>query len=134
MGSGRSIEGAVSGDINADVKDGMPHLSGQLRSTNSISNRWRQWCLAKQRSKAAALHWSEAPFQPEVTAPFSADLDIAARRLPPGRGHAYDAGLSLKLDEEGLRLSDLTAKLFGGEVNRLFEIKNNGGTGSVPAR
>ncbi|MEO5758604.1 MAG: AsmA-like C-terminal region-containing protein, partial [Mesorhizobium sp.] len=42
---------------------------------------------------------------------------------------AYDAAFSLKLDKEGIRISDLKAKFLGGALTGLFELKNNDGTG-----
>ena len=74
--------------------------------------------------------WSSAPFAPKVSAPFSAELGIAAATLTAGPAvTAYDASLSLRLDDEGLRLADLHGKLYGGDVTGLFELKNNDGTG-----
>jgi hypothetical protein len=42
---------------------------------------------------------------------------------------AYDASLALKLDAGGLGVSNLSAKLYGGALAGLFELKNNDGTG-----
>src|SRR5690606_28154585 len=74
--------------------------------------------------------WSSNPFSPKVSAPFSAALGISAATLGAGPGiTAYDAGLTLTVDDESLRISDLSATVFGGKVTGLFEIKNNAGTG-----
>ena len=123
-------EGAVAGDINAAVKNGKPHLSGQLTLDELDLEPLAAMVLGEAAVESAGATWSEVPFQQKVTAPFSAELDIAAATLAAGTAAtAYDAGLSLKLDDEGLRLSDLSAKLFGGEVTGLFELKNSDGTG-----
>ncbi len=37
--------------------------------------------------------------------------------------------MTLRLDNEALRVADLSAKLFEGDVSGLFELKNNAGTG-----
>ncbi|RUX41478.1 AsmA protein, partial [Mesorhizobium sp. M7A.F.Ca.CA.002.09.1.1] len=61
---------------------------------------------------------------------FTADLDLTTAALAAGRfATAYDAAFSLKLDQEGIRVSDLKAKLLGGALTGLFELKNNNGTG-----
>ena len=128
--SGTLGEGAVAGDVNAVVKDGKPHVSGQLTVDELVLDPVAAMVLGEAALEGGEGQWSQAPFQPSVTAPFSADVEIAAGTLIAGPSiAAYDAGLSLKLDGEGLRIADLKAKLFGGEVSGRLEIKNNGGTG-----
>ncbi len=129
---GAVSEAAVAGDVNAVLKDGRPHVSGQLTLDELALDPLVAMVLGEAAVEAGGLAWSQTPFQAAVTAPFSADVQISAATLAAGSfATGYDAGLSLKLDDEGLRVSDLKAKLFGGEVSGLFEIKNNGGTGIV---
>jgi hypothetical protein len=74
--------------------------------------------------------WPTAPFAPKPVLPFSAELELDTATLAAGRfASAYDATLSVKLDDDGLRVSDLKAKLFGGELSGLFDLKNTDGTG-----
>ena len=70
------------------------------------------------------------PFAQKSVTPFSADLDLSLAALAAGSfATAYDATLTLKLDREGIRASNLKAKLFGGDLAGLFELKNSEGTG-----
>ncbi|TIR64874.1 MAG: AsmA protein, partial [Mesorhizobium sp.] len=74
--------------------------------------------------------WPTTPFSRKSTLPFSADLDLNTAALAAGPfATAHDATLSLKLDREGIRVSDLKAKLYEGTLTGLFELKNTEGTG-----
>jgi hypothetical protein len=74
--------------------------------------------------------WPAAPFSRKSSLPFSADLDLTTAALAAGPfATAYDAAFSLKLDQQGIRVSDLRAKFLGGMMTGLFELKNNDGTG-----
>jgi hypothetical protein len=74
--------------------------------------------------------WPTTPFSRKSGAPFSADLDITAGSMTAGAvATAYDAGLHLALDAQGMHVSGLKAKLYGGDLTGLFDLKNNDGTG-----
>ena len=75
--SGAINEAAVSGDLNVDVKDGLPHLAGALSldeldldpmavvlfgDSGLASDRWR--------------HMAGGPFSQKSSLPFTADLDL----------------------------------------------------------
>ena len=128
--TGAVNEGAVAGDINAVVKDGKPHLTGQLTLDELNLEPLAAMVLGEPALESTGNGWSSVPFAPKVAAPFSAELGIAAATLSAGPAiTAYDASLTLRLDDESLRLSDLSGKLYGGDVTGLFELKNNDGTG-----
>ena len=128
--NGTVNEGAVSGDVNCVLKDGKPYLSGRLSLDELNLEPLADMVLGEAALESGGPSWSQTPFQPAVTAAFSADLDIAAGTVTAGASiNAYDASLSLRLNDEGLRLSNLSAKLFGGDASGMFEIKNNSGTG-----
>jgi len=123
-------EGAVSGGINVEIKDGLPHLTGALALDEMSLDPAVAMVLGEQAAAPVETGWSSVPFQPKVTAPFAADLEISAATVSIGSTtSAYDASIALKLDGEGLRLSDIKAKLFGGAFSGLFELKNDGGSG-----
>lgn len=128
--TGAVDEEAVSGDVNAVVKDGKPHLTGHLNVDAISFDRFAAMVLGEAAlASAEDGEWSSVPFQQKAAAPFSADLTIAAATLSAGAfAQAYDASLSLRLDDEGFRVSDLSAKLHGGNVDGRFELKNDGGT------
>ncbi len=125
-------EGAVSGGINVEIKDGLPHLTGALALDEISLDPAIAMVLGEQAVAPVSSGWSSVPFQQKASAPFAADLDISAATVSVGSAtSAYDATMALKLDGEGLRLSDIKAKLFGGAFSGLLELKNDGGSGLV---
>ena len=128
--TGTINEGSVAGGINAVVEDGKPHLTGQLTIDELNLEPLAAMVLGESALESTGDGWSSAPFAPKVSAPFSAELGIAAATLTAGPAvTVYDANLTLRLDDESLRLADLQGKLHGGDVTGLFELKNNDGTG-----
>ncbi|TGQ39066.1 AsmA family protein [Mesorhizobium sp. M4B.F.Ca.ET.190.01.1.1] len=128
--SGAVNEASVSGDVNVDVKDGLPHLAGALALDELDLDPMAVALFGDQSFQAGKGNWPTAPFSQKSSLPFTADLDLTTAALAAGPfATAYDAALSLKLDQEGIRVSDLKAKLFGGALTGLFELKNNDGTG-----
>lgn len=128
--SGAINEAAVSGDVNIDVKNGLPHLSGALMLDELDLDPMAVSLFGDQAFLGTNGGWPTAPFSQKSSLPFTADLDLTAASLAAGPfATAYDAKLSLKLDQEGIRVSDLKAKFLGGALTGLFELKNNDGTG-----
>jgi len=128
--SGTVNEGAVAGDINVALKGRKPHLTGQLTLDELNLEPFAAMVLGETALENAGGIWSSAPFSPKAASPFSAEVGIAAATLVAGPAlTAYDASLTLSLDDESLRLSNLSAKLYGGQATGLFELKNNDGTG-----
>lgn len=144
--SGAINEAAVSGDVNIDGKDGVPHLAGALAldeldldpmavalfgdSAFLAEKNGADKNAANKSASDKGGAWPAAPFSQKSSLPFTADLDLTTAALAAGPfATAYDAAFSLKLDQEGIRVSDLKAKLLGGALTGLFELKNNEGTG-----
>ncbi|OBQ74723.1 AsmA family protein [Mesorhizobium erdmanii] len=139
--SGAINEAAVSGDVNIDAKNGVPHLAGALALDEldfdpmAVALFGDSAFLADKNGadksasdKAGA--WPAAPFSQKSGLPFTADLDLTTAALAAGPfATAYGASFSLEVDQEGIRVSDLKAKLLGGALTGLFELKNNEGTG-----
>ncbi len=128
--AGAINEGAVSGNLDAAFKGGKPHLTGKLTTDEFNIEPFAAMVVGASALEVTGDGWSSNPFSPKVSAPFSAALGISAATLGAGPGiTAYDAGLTLTVDDESLRISDLSATVFGGKVTGLFELKNNAGTG-----
>ena len=128
-------ETAVSGDLNATVKNGKPHLTGSLTMDEFNLDPLAAMLLGDAAFAPAAEGWPTAPFVAAAAAPASAELDISTAALAAGHlATAYDASFSLKLDDEGLRVSGLTGRLFGGALTGRFELDNSGGTGLLGAQ
>ncbi|MER8546051.1 AsmA family protein [Mesorhizobium sp. M0684] len=128
--SGAVNEAAVSGDVNIDIKEGLPHLAGALSLDELDLDPMAVMLFGDQAFLVNDRTWPTAPFSQKSSLPFTADLDLTAASLAAGPlATAYDAALSLQLDQEGIRVSDLKAKFLGGALSGLFELKNNDGTG-----
>ncbi len=128
--SGAINEASVSGDVNVDEKDGLPHLSGALVLDELDLEPMATALFGADAFAAGSGPWPTVPFGEKSATPFSADLDVTTAALLAGAlGSAYDATLALKLDAEGIRVSGLAAKLHGGVLSGAFELKNNSGTG-----
>ncbi|MER9297122.1 AsmA family protein [Mesorhizobium sp. M0621] len=134
--SGAINEAAVSGDVNVDARDGVPHLAGALALDEldldpmAVALFGDSAFLSDKEGADKGRAWPATPFSQKSSLPFTADLDLTTAALATGRfATAYDAAFSLKLDQEGIRVSDLKAKLLGGALTGLFELKNNDGTG-----
>ncbi|TPJ79921.1 AsmA-like C-terminal region-containing protein [Mesorhizobium sp. B2-6-2] len=128
--TGSIDKAAVSGDINVDAKDGLPHLAGALALDELDLDPLAVSLFGDQSFAAAKGGWPTTPFSQKSTLPFNADLDLNTSALAIGPfATAHDASFSLKLDREGIHVSDLKAKLHGGELTGLFDLKNTEGTG-----
>lgn len=129
--SGAINKAAVSGDVNVDSKDGLPHIAGALALDEFDLDPLAVSLFGDQSFLAAkGGGWPTAPFSQKSTLPFSADLDLNTAALAAGPfATAHDAALSLKLDREGIHVANLKAKLYGGALTGLFELKNTDGTG-----
>ncbi|CDX13095.1 conserved exported hypothetical protein [Mesorhizobium sp. ORS 3324] len=128
--NGAINKAAVSGDVNVDSKDGLPHIAGALALDELDLDPLVVSLFGDQSFSSARKGWPIAPFSQKSTLPFNADLDLNVAALAAGPfATAHDAALSLKLDGEGIHVSDLKAKLYGGALTGLFELKNTEGTG-----
>jgi uncharacterized protein involved in outer membrane biogenesis len=122
-------QGALAGGINASLKGDKPHLSGQITLDEVTLDPLVAMVLGDSALQDTGEGWPTAPFAPKVTAPFSADIGISTATLVAGPAvTAYDASLTIKLDDDSLRLSDLSATLYDGKANGFVELKNNSGT------
>jgi len=128
-------EGAVAGSVEAETRNGAPHLSGELKLDEIELSPAIAMVLGESAIAPANGRWPSVPFQPKASAPVDADLKVSAGTVSVGAiATAYDATFNLGLGMEGLRLSDVTARLYGGELSGLFELRNNDGTGLFSAQ
>ncbi|MBL8583128.1 MAG: AsmA protein, partial [Rhizobiaceae bacterium] len=74
--------------------------------------------------------WPDTPFAGEMDLPFTMAVDLTTGALNAGPlASIYNATLALRVDDQGLSVSDLKGSLFGGTVSGLMTIRNTGGTG-----
>ncbi len=82
--TGTANEGSVSGDLNAAIKDGKPHLTGQLTLDELNLEPLAAMVLGRSALESTGGGWSSVPFAPQVSAPFSAELGISAATVTAG--------------------------------------------------
>ncbi|MEQ1939995.1 AsmA-like C-terminal region-containing protein [Mesorhizobium sp. CN5-321] len=123
-------EAAVSGDINAELRQGQPHLTGALALDELDLGQFAAMLYGDAAFSGNGKDWPTTPFSRKSGAPLSAELDLTAGSMTAGAvATAYDAALHLALDAQGVHVSDMKATLFGGAFAGLFDLKNNDGTG-----
>lgn len=132
---GTVAEGAVAGDVNLELKEGRPHVAGELALDELDLYPLARMILGDEALEATEGGWGTTPFRQGSVAPFTAELDLTAGSFSGGPLlAATGAHLTLGLDGEGVRVTDLTGALAGGQLSGLFELKNNGGTGLLTAQ
>ncbi len=128
--AGTVAENAISGELNIEEREAAPVVSGQLALDELSLEPLAQMVLGAQAFDSAEEGWPTQTFQQMVASPFFADVDINAATLSIGSGlSAHDAALSLKLDDEGLHIPKLEARLGNGKISGLFDLRNNASTG-----
>lgn len=131
---GRLADVAVSGDVNAEMRDGLPHLTGAIDADAIDLALPAEAVFGAEALQAADGAWPRAPFEPSVRPPFTAELQLTTDRLAAGALVAQEASFTGRLDRESIRVSDLSAELLGGRVSGLVELGNTGGTGLLSAQ
>lgn len=130
--AGEIADGPVSGDVNAELADGVPHLSGDLSLAAVDLAPVAGMVVGDAALQLGQGAWPAVPFQPKAELPFTADLELSLGTVAAGLlGEIEDAHLQATVGKDGVRLSDVTGKLAGGELSGLFEARNNGGSALV---
>jgi uncharacterized protein involved in outer membrane biogenesis len=122
-------EVAVAGDLNAEIRDGRPNLTGALTLDELALDPLAAMMLGSDAVAPADTIWPEAPFARAPAMPVTADLDIVAATLTGGSQAAYDTSFALHLGPGALRLEDVKATLADGSLTGRMELKNTDGTG-----
>lgn len=137
---GEVVGVAASGDVNAQLRDGLPHLTGALAFGSFDLAPMAELAAGAQAFAAPGVDlgdggWPDAAFSSAATMSFTAELDLSAGQLQFGAfAEARDARMMLKLGRDGVSVSDLRASMFGGGVSGLAEFRNDAGTGLLSAQ
>src|SRR5262249_22907181 len=81
---GDVADGPVSGDINAEMLEGVPHLSGDLSIAALDLEPVAAMVVGEGALRPVADGWPSAPFQPKAALPFTADLDLSLDSVSAG--------------------------------------------------
>ncbi len=133
---GQAAGSALSGDINAQLRDGLPHLTGAV-ALGSFDLALAAELATGPGALDADLDgsWPDGPFASSVAMPFTAELDLSAEQMAAGRlAEARDARMTLKVGRDGVAVADLQASVFGGQASGIVDFRNDAGTGLFSAQ
>jgi hypothetical protein len=122
--------GAVAGNLKAALKDGRPDFSGSLSADTIDLSLATDMLFGGEALRSKDGGWPKTPFNTRPQPAFTGDLDLTAKTLQAGPlATVDDAKFKASLEANGLSVSNLSAKMDGGKLSGLFELRNNGGTG-----
>ncbi len=119
----------LSGDVNIAMRDGRPYVTGAVETQSLDVALAGEALFGEAALQQSGETWPRTPFEPAARAALFGDVEINADSVRAGALTARNARMELKLDRDGLRISDLSADLLGGKISGLIELSNNGGTG-----
>jgi hypothetical protein len=130
-GLGGSVAGAVvEGDINAQLRDGLPHLTGALAISALDLGAVAEMAVGPLALRPGTDGWPDTPFAGAIATPVSTDIEIAATSLTGGDAVSMrDATLALRVGPHGIFVTNLRGQSFGGTVTGHVDFRNDGGTG-----
>lgn len=126
---GKIFGGEVAGDLNAQLRDGRPHLTGSLVLDELDIPLVLEPLLGEAALAGDGTGWPDTPFLPTPAPTFTTDIDLVVDRLIAGGGVTLsDAKLSMRASADGLHISELRAGFAGGTLAGFAELRNTGGT------
>ncbi|WP_420847983.1 AsmA family protein [Nitratireductor luteus] len=132
--AGTIADNAVAGDLNAEIKNGLPHLTGALRLGALDLQLLGEMVVGTEAMEAGDGVWPRTPFRQSANPPFTADVELRADALSVVGASGSEASMRLRLNEEGVAVSELSAVFLGGKISGLAELKNNQGTALLSAQ
>jgi len=133
--SGTVADTPVSGDLNAELREGLPHFTGSLALGGLDLRLAAEMVVGSAALDTGGGTWPQSAFQQTSGTPFSADVELATDQLWLGNAATVEeAQLRLKLDRSGFAVSDLSGRLLDGAIEGLAEFRNDGGTGLLSAQ
>jgi len=134
--SGEIAGAALSGDLNLNLVEGLPNLTGEIDVASLDLRPAVEMVLGTDALETAPEGgWPRAVFRSRAELPISLDLALSTRRLTVAQGwQADDVTGRFGLGQSGLRLSDIAGSAMGGRVGGLVELGNNEGSGFLSAQ
>lgn len=133
--SGQVAGSRVAGDLEASLRDGLPHLAGSLHLDAFDLALLVETVLGPEALAGDGRAWPSMPFRNSVATPFIGDAELNVRRLSVGNTAVLsDARFDLRLAQEGVSVTNFAANAFGGRLGGLFDLANDGGTALLSAQ
>jgi flagellar biosynthesis GTPase FlhF len=132
---GDLAETRLSGELNAELRDGLPHLTGELFAGALDLSLVSEMLFGLEAHMGEGAGWPGIPFRAGVNVPFTADLGLALNEAGFGNAARIEnATLRARLARDGISVSGLSAAAFGGRLTGLGELRNDGGEGLFSAQ
>ena len=127
--SGSALDQTLSGDLNVEMREERPHVSGSL-GLPDIDLAWLVSLVLGEEATADP----QQPFTAAGSDLFTANIAMTALRASIGPEILRDLNGEIRYGSEGLRFNDMTAQLAAGTLRGFAELANNAGTGLLSAQ
>ena len=144
LGTGLSLQGvsgtvsgiAVSGNGALDLSGRRPRLTGDLTLAEADLAALAEFGLGADAFTPVGgeAGWSQRAFSPGLADGLDANLSLAIDRLSVGAFPVSGAKGRLRLDAEGMRLSELSGGFAGGRLDGALTIRQTGGAATIGGR
>lgn len=133
--AGRIAEQPVTGDLNIELRNGRPHVTGALGLDLFDLALPAEYVLGADALAAADASWSRVPFAQAAAMPFTAEIGLVADRVMLAQGLPMrDASMTLRMTGDGIGLSGFSADALGGRLTGSADIRNDLGTALLTAQ
>jgi uncharacterized protein involved in outer membrane biogenesis len=144
LGTGLSLQGVtgsvagvrVSGNGALDLSGRRPRLTGDLTIAETDLVSLAEFGLGADAFTPVGgeAGWSQRAFSPGLADGLDASLTLAVERLGLGAFPVSGVRGRLRLDQDGLRLSELSGGFAGGRLDGAMTIAQDGGAATVRGR
>lgn len=125
----------LSGELNAENRDGISHLTGEAHLSVLDASLVTEMLFGAEAHEADGGPWPASPFRQRTSVPLTADVDLTVERLLLGGAEQLlDAHMGVRLGQDGIAIADLDARLKGGRLTGLAELRNDAGEGLFSAQ
>lgn len=125
----------ISGELNAEMRDGLPHLSGEAYLSSIDMMLATEMLFGAEAHVGNGAVWPTAPFRPNAVMPFTSDVALSVDQIHFGNGMRLgQSRMGLRLGRSALTVADLDASAHGGRLSGLGELRNEAGEGLFSAQ
>lgn len=122
----------VQGDVDLNMSTAKPDIKGNLKfgtlALNSIMNKGSSYgskhgSRTSKPSTSSSGRWSKEAIDTAALHAMNLDISVSAKKIEYGQWPLVSPALSLKLKDGHLKITDLSAGLFGGRITSVADIK-----------
>lgn len=131
-----SLAGAkITGDLNMQMRDGIPHVTGAMSLSTFDLALPAELAFGPDAFVGTGEAWPTFPFASSVAMPVTTDVELVVDTLMAGTfATATNAQLAMRLTRNGMSLSGISAQMRGGTLSGLVDIRNDDGSANVSAQ